>query len=55
MTGLWIVRAGAHGEREFATIDQGRLLPSFNTYSELSDEVCAKLPLKQIWAPMAGV
>jgi restriction system protein len=27
----------------------------FRTYGELSDETRAKLPLKQIWAPMAGV
>jgi restriction system protein len=26
----------------------------FRTYGELSDETRAKLPLKQIWAPMAG-
>ena len=25
----------------------------FRTYGELSDETRAKLPLKQIWAPMA--
>ena len=29
MTRLWIVRAGAHGERELAAIDQGRLFPGF--------------------------
>lgn len=27
----------------------------FRTYGELSDETRAKLPLKQIWAPVAGV
>ena len=26
----------------------------FRTYAELSDETRAKLPLKQIWAPIAG-
>ena len=27
MTRLWIVRAGKQGDRELATIEQGRLLP----------------------------
>ena len=29
MTRLWIVRAGAHGERELAAIDRSRLFPGF--------------------------
>jgi restriction system protein len=36
MTRLWIVRAGAQGERELAAIDQGRLLPGFLTAGDLT-------------------
>ena len=36
MTRLWIVRAGAHGERELAAIDQGTLLPGFLEVGDLS-------------------
>ena len=36
MTRLWIVRAGARGERELAAIEQGNLLPGFPTVGDLS-------------------
>lgn len=36
MTRLWIVRAGAQGERELAAIDQGKLLPGFTNLRDLS-------------------
>lgn len=36
MTRLWIVRAGAHGERELAAIEQGRLLLGFMEVGDLS-------------------
>ena len=36
MTRLWIVRAGAHGERELAAIDQGKLLPGFLKVGDLT-------------------
>ena len=36
MTRLWIVRAGAHGERELAAIDQSKLLPGFLKVSDLT-------------------
>lgn len=36
MTRLWIVRAGAHGERELAAIDQTKLLPGFLEVGDLS-------------------
>lgn len=36
MTKLWIVRAGAHGERELAAIDQGRLLLGFMEVGDLT-------------------
>lgn len=63
MTRLWIVRAGRHGERALEAITQGRLLPGFNELGDLSglkdreatDEPRAKIPLKQIWSPVAGV
>lgn len=35
MTKLWIVRAGAHGERELAAIDQGKLFPGFLEVGDL--------------------
>lgn len=34
---LWIVRAGAHGERELAAIDQSRLFPGFLEVGDLSE------------------
>lgn len=36
MTRLWIVRAGAHGERELAAISQSKLLPGFLEVGDLS-------------------
>ena len=33
---LWIVRAGAHGERELAAIDQSKLFPGFLEVGDLS-------------------
>ena len=36
MSRLWIVRAGAHGERELAAIAQSRLLPGFLEVGDLS-------------------
>ena len=36
MTRLWIVRAGAHGERELAAIDQSKLLPGFLNVGDLT-------------------
>ena len=36
MTRLWIVRAGAHGERELAAIDQSKLFPGFLEVGDLS-------------------
>ena len=36
MTRLWIVRAGKQGEREIASIEQGRLLPGFSDVGDLS-------------------
>ncbi|MBG6199967.1 restriction system protein [Labrenzia sp. EL_13] len=36
MTRLWIVRAGARGERELAAIDQGKLMPGFLEVGDLS-------------------
>lgn len=36
MTRLWIVRAGKQGERELAAIEQGRLLPGFMEFGDLS-------------------
>ncbi|MFZ4603343.1 MAG: restriction endonuclease [Caulobacterales bacterium] len=36
MSRLWIVRAGAHGERELAAISQSRLLPGFLEVGDLS-------------------
>src|SRR5260370_7139196 len=35
MTRLWIVRAGKHGERELAAIEQNRLLPGFLEVGDL--------------------
>jgi restriction system protein len=35
MTHLWIVRAGKHGERELAAIEQSRLLPGFLEVGDL--------------------
>jgi restriction system protein len=35
MARLWIVRAGKHGERELAALDQGRLLPGFLEVGDL--------------------
>lgn len=48
MTRLWIVRAGAHGERELEAIASGKLLPGFSDIGDLSgcanrDAVFAKL------------
>ena len=37
MTRLWIVRAGKHGERELAAIEQNRLLPGFVEVGDLSE------------------
>ncbi|MEO0818247.1 MAG: restriction endonuclease [Pseudomonadota bacterium] len=37
MTRLWIVRAGALGERELAAIDRGKLLPGFLEVGDLSE------------------
>ena len=36
MTRLWIVRAGKQGEREIASIEQGRLLPGFLEVGDLT-------------------
>ena len=36
MTRLWIVRAGAHGERELSAIDQSKLLPGFLKVGDLT-------------------
>ncbi|MCZ8122223.1 MAG: restriction endonuclease [Magnetospirillum sp.] len=36
---LWIVRAGAHGERELAAIAQGKLLPGFLEVGDLSKKL----------------
>lgn len=36
MTRLWIVRAGAHGERELAAIEEGKLLPGFLEAGDLT-------------------
>ncbi|RCK18832.1 restriction endonuclease [Thalassospira profundimaris] len=36
MTRLWIVRAGAHGERELAAVDQSKLFPGFLEVGDLS-------------------
>jgi restriction system protein len=36
MTRLWIVRAGAHGERELAAIEQSKLFPGFIEVGDLS-------------------
>lgn len=36
MSRLWIVRAGAHGERELAAIDQSKLLPGFVEIGDLT-------------------
>lgn len=36
MTRLWIVRAGAHGERELAAIEEGKLLPGFLDVGDLA-------------------
>jgi len=36
MTRLWIVRAGAHGERELAAIEQSKLFPGFLEVGDLS-------------------
>ncbi len=36
MTRLWIVRAGARGERELAAIDQSKLLPGFPAVGDLT-------------------
>ena len=41
MTRLWIVRAGAHGERELAAIDQSRLLPGFLKVGDLT-QLCSR-------------
>ena len=38
MTRLWIVRAGARGERELAAIEQGNLLPGFPTVGDLAQK-----------------
>lgn len=38
MTRLWIVRAGKHGERELAAIEQSRLLPGFIEVGDLSEK-----------------
>lgn len=35
MTRLWIVRAGRHGERELAAIEQSKLLPGFLEVGDL--------------------
>ena len=48
MVRLWIVRAGAHGERELAAIASGKLLPGFTDIGDLSkcgsrDAILAKL------------
>jgi predicted Mrr-cat superfamily restriction endonuclease len=49
MSRLWIVRAGAHGERELAAIDQSKLFPGFLEVGDLS--ACADrdwlLPFKE--------
>lgn len=37
MTRLWIVRAGAHGERELAAIEQRKLFPGFLDVGDLSE------------------
>lgn len=37
MTRLWIVRAGKQGERELASIEQGRLLPGFLEAGDLTN------------------
>jgi len=37
MTRLWLVRAGANGERELAAIDQGKLLPGFLDVGDLTN------------------
>lgn len=37
MPRLWIVRAGSNGERELASIEQGRLLPGFLDVGDLSN------------------
>lgn len=37
MTRLWIVRAGKQGDRELASIEQGRLLPGFLEVGDLSE------------------
>ncbi len=39
MTKLWIVRAGAHGERENAAIDKSELLPGFLEVGDLTQRV----------------
>jgi restriction system protein len=36
MTRLWIVRAGAHGERELAAIEQSKLFPGFLEVGDLT-------------------
>lgn len=55
-TRLWIVRAGAHGERELSAIDQNKLLPGFLEVSDLSqlDSRDAILALLQEVMPDEG-
>tara|TARA_R110002072_G_scaffold171448_2_gene325148 strand:- start:17842 stop:18900 length:1059 start_codon:yes stop_codon:yes gene_type:complete len=37
MTRLWLVRAGAHGERELAAVDQSKLFPGFLDVGDLTN------------------
>ncbi len=52
MTRLWIVRAGAHGERENAAIDKSELLPGFlevGDLSKLGDRDAILAHLQDVW------
>jgi len=48
MTRLWIVRAGAHGERELAAIEQNRLLPGFLETGDLSELISREAILSHL-------
>jgi restriction system protein len=52
MTRLWIVRAGAQGEREYAAIDKSALLPGFLEVGDLSqrgDRDAILAYLQEVW------
>lgn len=52
MTRLWIVRAGAQGEREYAAIDKNALLPGFlevGDLTQLGDRDSILAHLQTVW------